>query len=103
MIPTRAVMELVNKANDELISAKYSLIEAQMTAESIEEKRYIIAVRKRVQDGIREILSAFFPETEFDMQAWLKRRRATDAEHDQRMQDILEESAQRQAKSEEKC
>lgn len=82
-------MELVNKANDDLISAKYSLIEAERIASSIEEKTYLIAVRNRVQDGIREILSAFFPETPFDEQGWLKRRTGKDVEHDQRMQKII--------------
>ena len=100
MIPTKAVMEQIHKANSALIEAKYCLIEAERIASSNEEKTCIDAVRKRVQEGIKEILRNFFPVTEFDVQAWLKRRRSTDIEHDQRMQKILDDSAERQAESE---
>ena len=89
MIPTRAVMELVNKASSALIEAKYNLIEAERIASSIEEKAYIESIRKKVQEGIQEILHNFFPKTEFDEQAWMQRRRSTDAEHYAKMQDIL--------------
>jgi hypothetical protein len=97
MIPTRAVMELINKANSALIEAKYALIEAERITSSSEEKAYIGAVRESVQEGIKEILHNFFPETEFDEQAWLKRRTSKDIEHDQRVQKILDDSAQRQS------
>ena len=90
---TREVLLLINKANKSLLEAKYLLIEAEKTAESIEEKVLVVAVQKRVQGGIKEILRSFFPETEFDMQAWLKRRRSADIEHDKRMQKILSDSA----------
>jgi len=100
MMPTRPVMEKIHEANDLLIKAKYILIQAEAMALTIEEKTCIDAVRKRVQEGIKEILRNFFPVTEFDVQAWLKRRRSTDIEHDQRMQKILDDSAERQAESE---
>ena len=90
---TREVLLLINKANKSLLEAKYLLIEAEKTAESIEEKVLVVAVQKRVQGSIKEILRSFFPETEFDMQAWLKRRRSADIEHDQKMQKILDDSA----------
>jgi hypothetical protein len=92
MIPTRAVMELINKANDALIEAKYSLIEAEHIAESVDEKGYIIAVRKKVQEGIQEILHNFFPKTEFNEQEWLTRRRSTDAGHKAKMNQIIKEA-----------
>lgn len=91
MIPTRAVMELVNKANSALIEAKYNLIEANRIAES-EEKVLIEAVQKKVQEGIEEILRNFFPKTAFDDHAWLKRRTLKDVEHDARVAKILEEA-----------
>jgi hypothetical protein len=71
MIPTRAVMELINKANDALINAKYLLIEAERIAESVDEKVYIIAVRKKVQEGIQEILHNFFA-SDMDKRKWLE-------------------------------
>jgi len=92
MIPTSPVMELINKANSSLIEAKYALIEAERIASSIEEKTYIVGVRKCVQNGIQKILKTFFPKTPFDEQAWLKRRTSKDAEHDARMQKILDEA-----------
>lgn len=92
MIPTRPVMNLVNKANTALIEAKYQLLEAERIASSIEEKILVKSVQKNVQDSIQNILKTFFPKTEFDEQAWLKRRRSTDAEHNAEMQKILSDA-----------
>ena len=85
-------MELVNKANSALIEAKYNLIKAEQIAENIDEKTYIVSIRKKVQEGIQEILHNFFPKTEFNEQEWLKRRTIKDIEHDQRMQKILKDA-----------
>jgi hypothetical protein len=95
-------MELINKANTNLINAKRDLIEAERIASSIEEKTYIVAVQKRVQEGIQEIFHNFFPKTEFNVQDWLKRRTSKDAEHDARVQKILDDSARRQRENETK-
>jgi len=100
MMPTRPVMEKIHEANDLLIKAKYILIQAEAMALTIEEKTYIVAVLKRVQEGIQEILKTFFPKSKFDEQAWLKRRTVKDIEHDARVQKILDESAERQLESE---
>ena len=100
MMATRPVMEKIHEANDLLIKAKYILIQAEAMALTIEEKTYIVAVLKRVQEGIQEILKTFFPKSKFDEQAWLKRRTVKDIEHDARVQKILDESAERQLESE---
>jgi len=100
VIPTRVVMEKINEANDLLIKAKYILKQAECLSLTIEEKTYIVAIQKQVQKGIQEILNNFFIKTPFDNQAWLKRRTVKDIEHDQRVQKILDESAQRQRESE---
>jgi len=72
MMPTRPVMEKIHEANDLLIKAKYILIQAEAMALTIEEKTHLVAVRRRVQEGIKEILRNFSPVTEFDVQAWLQ-------------------------------
>lgn len=89
MIPTRAVLDLVYKANSALMEAKYLLLKAEETALSIEENIYLVSVRKKVDLGIQEILRNFFPKTAFDEKMWLSRRRSTDAEHDATMEKIL--------------
>jgi len=103
MIPTKEVLQLVNKANSSLLEAKYLLIKAEQQASSIDEKVYVVAVQRGVQEGIKEILHNFFPKTEFNEQAWLKRRTSKDAEHDARVQKILDDSARRQIEENEKC
>jgi hypothetical protein len=98
---TKAGMEKIHKANQLLIDAKYSIIEAGIYAESMDDHIKLEAVSKIIQAGIKEILKTFYPKEEFDEAKWLKRRTSEDAEHDARVQKILDDSAQRQAESEE--
>ena len=97
---TKAGMEQIHKANQMLIDAKYLLIDTLELAETIEEKIDIAKVQDCVQAAIKVILRTFYPKTEFDEKAWLKRRTVKDAEHDARVQKILDDSAQRQAENE---
>ena len=89
---TKAGMEQIHKANQMLIDAKYLLIDTLELAETIEEKIDIAKVQACMQAAIKVILRTFYPKTEFDEKAWLKRRTVKDAEHDARVQKILDEA-----------
>jgi len=99
---TKAAMEKINQANQCLIDAKYHIIEAGIYAESTEDHSDLAGVSKTIQEGITKILKTFYPKEEFDEKGWLKRRTVEDIEHDEKMQKILDDSAQRQAENETK-
>ena len=86
---TKAGMEQIHKANQLLIDAKYSIIEAGIHAESMDDHIKLEGVSKIIQAGIKEILKTFYPKEEFDEAKWLERRTSKDAEHDARVQKIL--------------
>jgi len=97
---TKATMQRINEVNDLLITAKNRLIDAVNQAETMEEKIDIAKAQACVQAGIKVILKTFYPIEEFDEAKWLARRTVKDAEHDARVQKILDDSAQRQEQEE---
>jgi hypothetical protein len=92
MKATKETMDVIFVINNGLIDMKLKLLEAEKLAVTTEEKIDIIAVRKKVQEGIQEILHNFFPKTEFNEQEWLTRRRSTDAGHKAKMNQIIKEA-----------
>jgi hypothetical protein len=89
---TKPGMEQIHKASQLLIDAKYEIIRAGIYAESLDDHIKLEAVSRIIQAGIKEILKTFFPKEEFDEKAWLKRRTSKDAEHEARVQTILDEA-----------
>lgn len=88
----KAGMEKINKANQLLIDAKYAIIEAGIYAESMDDHIKLERISKIIQAGIKEILKTFYPKEEFDEAKWLARRDSKDAEHDARVQKILDDA-----------
>lgn len=88
MTPTQSTIIKINEVNDLLIKANQILIEAQQSV-GIEQKTDIKAVQAHIKAGIKEILHTFYPKQEFDTKKWLKERTLTDAEHNAKMQKIL--------------
>jgi hypothetical protein len=92
MTPTNSTINAISYVNDILIKAKNMLIEAENQAVDIREKTDILAVRKCVEGGIREILKTFYPTKQFCVKKFMAKETIKDIEHDQRMQKILDDA-----------
>jgi hypothetical protein len=71
MKATKETMDVIFVINNGLIDMKLKLLEAEKLAVTTEEKIDIIAVRKKVQEGIKEILHNFFA-SDMDKRKWLE-------------------------------
>lgn len=88
-------IDVINEVNDNLIRAKKMLIEAEHQADSLDEKSDIVAVRKKIEEAIKEILHTFYPQAPFCVKKFMAKENIKEIEHQEKVQRILYDAVEK--------